>query len=132
MDCKWDWSIGICIFMRSMEEKEICQYFNIRGFPTIYYLSLDRKAVSYEGPRTLAGFKNFTQYHDVSQGHQHCEEGFVNFGIFDIVKEAFTLYWPYIIGFGVILPSIVGYLLAAWLNHRDHKKHQEKIRKLKE
>lgn len=105
-----------------MAEEDICQYFNIRGYPTIYYLTAEKKAVSYNGPRSVKGLFDLIESHDPQDESSKCSEGFVNFGIIDILKEAFGLYWQYIVGFGVILPMFVGYFLAEFLNRRDEKK----------
>ena len=108
----------------SIEQEEICRYFNIRGYPTFYYLTADKKAVAYNGPRTIDGLTSFVNAHNPDNGDPHCAWGDVNFGFLDLFKEAFQEYWQYILGFGVVLPMIVGYFLAECLNRRDAKKLQ--------
>ena len=41
------------IFKFSDEDKELCNYFSIRGYPTFLYITRDRQAINYRGPRTV-------------------------------------------------------------------------------
>lgn len=43
-------------------DRPICSYFDIRGYPTFIFLTSDKDAFKYKGPRKIENFWNFTLY----------------------------------------------------------------------
>lgn len=113
MDAKLAEGIQIAI-VDCTSSSDLCQYFGIRGYPTFIYLTANKTAIQYKGPRTEKSFLNFTHYHN-PEVDSFCQVVQLDNGFWKEVKDVIVQYWPQVLILGLILPSAFGFFLGNYL-----------------
>lgn len=104
----------------------------MRGYPTLIYITSEKRAIKYKGKRTAESFTNFTLFHDPEKYSLGEYVSIANNFWGDLANELSSyiqLYWPWVIIFGVVAPSLVGYFVGNLLFNKNSAKHSKKQKK---